>query len=133
ELEMVHTELSRKEQLAAVGELAAAIAHEVRNPLAIIMNAASGLRRDTLSEEDKSTLLSIVDEESERLNGLVTELLRFARPVQAARAPVSLKDLCEKVQSAAPDGYEIRIHVDSSEHQPAVWVDPGLFRLALDN
>ena len=133
ELDLMHTELSQKEQLAAVGELAASIAHEVRNPLAIIMNAASGLRRKTITNEDKETLLSIVDEESARLNQLVTELLRFARPVTAARAAASLVDICEQVQRAAPDGVEIPVERPRSEGFAAVWVDPGLFRLALDN
>lgn len=132
ELEIVQTELSKKEQLAAVGELAASIAHEVRNPLAIIMNAASGLRRSNLSTDDRETLLSIVDEESLRLNQLVTELLRFARPVQAARAPASLADICEKVRSSAPEGYEVKI-IRLGTESTAVWVDPGLFRLAIDN
>lgn len=133
EIELMHTELSRKEQLAAVGELAAAIAHEVRNPLAIIMNAASGLRRRTLSENDKATLLSIVDEESARLNQLVTELLRFAQPVTAARAPASLLDICKQMQSEVPDGYELSIVKLADLSIDTAMVDPGLFRLALDN
>ncbi|HSC88260.1 MAG TPA: ATP-binding protein [Polyangiaceae bacterium] len=133
ELDFVHTELMRKEQLAAVGELAASIAHEVRNPLAIIMNAASGLRRKTISDADKETLLSIVDEESARLNQLVTELLRFARPVSAAPTPVSLLDICEQVRAAAPPNYRILVHVTRTGEVDRALVDPGLFRLALDN
>ncbi len=133
ELELVHSELSKKEQLAAVGELAAAIAHEVRNPLAIITNAASGLRRPNLTDSDRETLLSIVDEESERLNELVTELLRFARPVEAARAPTSLQDICEKARAAVPDGYEVHVERTVNADLEAIWVDPGLFRLAIDN
>ena len=77
----MQSELVSKKQLAAVGELAAAIAHEVRNPLAVIVNAVAGLRRVSGSEEDRGMLLSIVDEEAARLNRLVTDLLRFARPV----------------------------------------------------
>jgi len=133
EIELMHTELSRKEQLAAVGELAAAIAHEVRNPLAIIMNAASGRRRKTLSDQDKFTLLCIVDEESARLNQLVTELLRFARPVEAARAPASLVDICRQVQQAAPEGYVVEIEQPREAGVDTALVDSGLFRLALDN
>lgn len=133
EIDLIHTELSRKEQLAAVGELAAAIAHEVRNPLAIIMNAASGLRRKSLSEQDKETLLSIVDEESEHLNQLVTELLRFARPVTAAPSPASLVDICKQVQLSIAEGYEVALDYSQEEELGSVLVDPGLLRLALDN
>lgn len=132
EIDLMYNELSQKQQLAAVGELAAAIAHEVRNPLAIIMNAVSGMRRSTISEKDRETLLSIVNEESERLNHLVTELLRFARPVAASRGPASLLDICSRVAKEPPDGYTIEV-VTEDENLDPVLVDPGLFRLALDN
>lgn len=132
-IELMHTELTKKEQLAAVGELAASIAHEVRNPLAIIMNACSGLRRSRISEEDKNTLLAIVDEEAARLNQLVTELLRFARPMNAARAPASLVDICEQVKNSAPEGYQVEVQCPPGSSIASVWVDSELFRLALDN
>lgn len=131
EIDMMYTELSQKQQLAAVGELAAAIAHEVRNPLAIIMNAVSGMRRATISEKDRETLLSIVNEESERLNHLVTELLRFARPVAASRGPASLLDICDRAAKESPEGYVVE--VNQNDQLDPVLVDPGLFRLALDN
>jgi len=133
ELELVQHELSKKEQLALVGELAASIAHEVRNPLAIIMNAASGMRRAALAESDRDTLLSIVNEESRRLNQLVEELLRFARPIEAARLPASLYDICEQLRAASSDGYEVVLETSFPDQVGAVLVDAGLFRLALDN
>jgi len=133
ELELVQRELFKKEQLALVGELAASIAHEVRNPLAIIMNAASGMRRPALVEADRDTLLSIVDEESRRLNQLVEELLRFSRPIDAARVPVSLYDICEQLRVACKEGYEVVLTAASAEELGSVMVDAGLFRLALDN
>jgi signal transduction histidine kinase len=133
ELELVQSELFKKEQLALVGELAASIAHEVRNPLAIIMNAASGMRRAAVSDGDRDTLLSIVDEESRRLNQLVEELLRFARPVEAARVPASLYDICEQLRAACKEGYDVVLEAAEQERVGAVLVDAGLFRLALDN
>src|SRR6185312_7280795 len=70
ELSVIQEELFRKRQLASVGELAAAIAHEVRNPLAIIKNAGASLRRVNIKEEDKATLFQIIEEEITRLNNL---------------------------------------------------------------
>src|SRR5690606_24538929 len=90
ELQVVQDRLTGKEQLAQVGELAAAIAHEVRNPLAIIVNACASLRRSQLAEDDRTMLLGIVEEEAARLNRLVTDLLRFARPVKVNRSPVAM-------------------------------------------
>jgi len=133
ELRVVQNELVSKNQLATVGELAAAIAHEVRNPLAIIVNAVAGLRRVAGSEEDRSTLLGIVDEEAARLNRLVTDLLRFARPVNVKRSPVSLGELAKRSRSQIMDGHEIVVSIAQDPDIQTVWVDPNLFRLVFDN
>ena len=133
ELSVVQDELVRKQQLAAVGELAAAIAHEVRNPLAVIVNAVSGLRRGGLKPEDRNMLLDIVDEETARLNRLVTDLLRFARPVRVNRSQVSLVELCTRARSALDEGHEIQLEIPDDPEVQNVWVDPGLFRLVFDN
>lgn len=133
ELSVVQDELVRKQQLAAVGELAAAIAHEVRNPLAVIVNAVSGLRRSGIKVEDRDMLLNIVDEETARLNRLVTDLLRFARPVRVNRSQVSLVELCSRARSALGDEREVSFDIPDDPAIQNVWVDPGLFRLVFDN
>lgn len=132
ELLQVQTELSTKQQLAAVGELAAAIAHEVRNPLAVIFNAVAGLRRSGLRDEDRTMLLGIVDEETARLNRLVTDLLRFARPVAVRAALVSLPELAHRSESVTKQNHSIEVAVEDPGVQ-TVQVDPGLFRLVFDN
>jgi signal transduction histidine kinase len=134
ELRLVQNELVTKKQLAAVGELAAAIAHEVRNPLAVIVNAVAGLRRNAVRDEDRTMLLGIVDEEAARLNRLVTDLLRFARPVSVKRSPVSLLELANRSRSSAMlDGHQINVQMDDDPALNTVWVDPSLFRLVFDN
>jgi signal transduction histidine kinase len=133
ELRQIQDELTSKKQLAAVGELAAAIAHEVRNPLAVIVNAVAGLRRGNLREDARTNLLDIVDEEAARLNRLVGDLLRFARPVSVNRLPVSLVELVNRARSAIRDPHDLSIETDGSPECEAVWVDPNLFRLVLDN
>ena len=77
------------------------IAHEVRNPLAILKNAVSGLRREDLGEDNRKTLLGILDEETDRLNRLVRDLLAYARPITPQAAPVSLHVLVEKAVGSA--------------------------------
>lgn len=91
-------EYARAESLAAVGELAATLAHEVRNPLGIIQRAAERLRRGYAGEEPE--LFDYIREECERLAGTVRRYLDFARPAAhgetagdaaaAARATVAL-------------------------------------------
>lgn len=132
ELAQVQSELVTKKQLAAVGELAAAIAHEVRNPLAVIVNAVSGLRRSGIRDEDRKTLLDIVNEEAARLNRLVTDLLRFARPVNVNRSPVSLIELANRCAALLPDGFELRVEA-LDDAQVQVEADPNLLRLVFDN
>lgn len=133
ELAEVQSELVMKKQLAAVGELAAAIAHEVRNPLAVIVNAVAGLRRVGLREDDRTMLLGIVEEEAGRLNRLVTDLLRFARPVAVKRSPVSLPELANRSRIHADERYEVRVIADDDASKHTVYVDPNLFRLVFDN
>ncbi|HEV8548758.1 MAG TPA: ATP-binding protein [Polyangiaceae bacterium] len=131
ELRQIQDELSNKRQLAVVGELAAAIAHEVRNPLAVIVNAVAGLRRGNLRDQDRTTLLDIVEEEAGRLNRLVGDLLRFARPFSISRQPVVLTEMLNRFNDG--DDVKVAVEVDSAPEAETVWVDPNLFRLVFDN
>ncbi|MEO6911755.1 MAG: ATP-binding protein [Edaphobacter sp.] len=87
ELEHVYTELRQKidqmkkaERLSAAGQLAASLAHEIRNPLASISGAAGILKRGHASAANTDECLGILDKESQRLNKLLTNFLEFARP-----------------------------------------------------
>ena len=132
ELQKAQSELVRKEQLAVVGELAAVIAHEVRNPLAIIANAVAGLRRN-LPPEDRTTLLQIIDEETSRLNRLVGDLLNYARPVTPQRQPLVLRDLIERSLSLVETSPGVLVEVTIEPNVPAVSGDANLLRQVFDN
>lgn len=82
-LAKAQAELVTHERLAALGELSAVIAHEVRNPVAIIFNSLSELRRLAPPPPDARLLLGIVEEEATRLNRIVGDLLDFVRPYDA--------------------------------------------------
>lgn len=133
ELREAQRELMRKEQLAAVGELAAVIAHEVRNPLAIISNAVAGLRKPDLAHDDRDTLLTILKEESSRLNRLVGDLLRFARPVNVQRQLISVREVIERTlaSSSVRDALAVNLKEDGEVH--GIWGDPGLLRQVFEN
>jgi signal transduction histidine kinase len=133
DLEQIQRELTSKKQLAAVGELAAAIAHEVRNPLAIIVNAVAGLRRPSLQEQDRHTLLGIVDEETARLNRLVTDLLRFARPVSIRRSSVALAELVRRAELNRGSEHQFEIQIPDDPELRTVQADANLLRLVFDN
>lgn len=134
ELRAAQEELVKKEQLAVVGELAAVIAHEVRNPLAIISNAVAGLRKQAISREDHDTLLTILDEETNRLNRLVTDLLRYARPVNLQRQQFSLADLLDRTLGLVnTDRSSIKIELKVECHEGRIWGDANLLRQVFDN
>lgn len=130
-------ELVKKEQLAAIGELSAVIAHEVRNPLAIIKNAVAGLRRVELAQSDAETLLGILDEETDRLNRLVNDLLAYAKPIAPEAGQVDLRTLVMHAVELAAGGNEdisrIELELDLEREVDAVEGDEALLRHALIN
>jgi signal transduction histidine kinase len=133
DLEAAREELGRKEQLAVVGELAAVIAHEVRNPLAIIANAVAGLRKPTLGKDDQETLLSILDEENSRLNRLVSDLLRYARPVNVQRQNISLRDLLERGLQLVNNRKSLTVELKVEATELRLWGDGNLLRQVFEN
>ncbi len=137
ELRAMQRELVRKEQLAAVGELSAVIAHEVRNPLAIMKNAVSGLRRATLGDSDRTTLLEILDEEADRLNRLVHDLLAYARPVAPRGDRVEVAELVRDAVDSARKGTagdaEVTFDLDLSAGPETLHCDRDLLSRALAN
>ena len=136
ELRTMQEELVRKEQLAAVGELSAVIAHEVRNPLAIMKNAAAGLRRSSLADQDRATLVDILDEEADRLNRLVRDLLAYARPVTLRGTPVDVTQIVQESVDTAMRGREIEgvtVELRLDEGPRTVHCDRELLVRALAN
>ncbi len=136
ELRDAQEQLVRKEQLATMGELSAVIAHEVRNPLAIIKNAVSSLHRPTLREADRQVLLRILDEEADRLNRLVGDLLAYARPVTPERQPLHVEELVrgavELARAAQQRGDQVTFDVVLTDSH-TIMGDPDLLRQAIVN
>jgi signal transduction histidine kinase len=95
ELERTRVALVERERLAGLGELAAVVAHEVRNPLAVVFNALAGLRRFPAPSEDAGVLLGIIEQEANRLKRLVSTLLDAVRPFELQVAPHDLTALVE--------------------------------------
>ncbi|MEW5725376.1 MAG: ATP-binding protein [Thermodesulfobacteriota bacterium] len=84
QIRRMEEEVKRVERLAAIGEMAAGIAHEIRNPLASMSGSFQILEQDLAGQGDHDRLLAIIRREMDRLNHLVTDFLLFARPRSGA-------------------------------------------------
>ncbi|NOK14881.1 GAF domain-containing protein [Corallococcus exercitus] len=127
-------QLVNRERLAALGELSAVVAHEVRNPLGAIFNSVATIRRIVGPESAATPLLDIVGEEADRLDRMVADLLTFARPPSPHPYPVSVSQLLEEaVGSALSDvgatlPHPVRVEWVMEEGVPPVTVDERLIR-----
>ena len=88
--------VQRTERLADLGRVAAGLAHELRNPLASMSGSIELLRAASPAGEDDRRLMDIVLREAERLNGLVSEFLQFARPPPLRRQLADLATVLEE-------------------------------------
>jgi two-component system sensor histidine kinase PilS (NtrC family) len=86
DMKKLESELRLKDRMAAVGELSAGIAHEIRNPLAAIAGSAQVLRNSSSLSQQEQRLMSIVLKETERLNKSIADFLRFVRPQEKRAA-----------------------------------------------
>ena len=80
EVKKLESELRLKDRMAAVGELSAGIAHEIRNPLAAIAGSVQVLKKSDALSPQEQRLMSIILKESERLNKSIADFLRFVKP-----------------------------------------------------
>jgi two-component system sensor histidine kinase PilS (NtrC family) len=89
--------LKHRQRIETMGAVSATIAHEIRNPLASIRGAVQEISRSVAIPEDKKVLLDIVLSESDRLDQIITDFLRFARMRPPALAPVELPRVLDDV------------------------------------
>lgn len=135
DLNTAEAKLVQSERLAVLGRLAAVVAHEIRNPLGVILNATSIARREITSASQPS-VFDIIQEEVGRLNHLVSDLLDFARPVASVLTrkpigPIVQSAVDRMLGGAVPDG--IRLRMVGLDQPANVVVDERLFVRALVN
>jgi two-component system sensor histidine kinase HydH len=127
-------EAGQRERLSSLGRLSTVIAHEVRNPLMIIKTTLRSLRGSTTADQVRAAVDDI-NEEVDRLNRIVSEVLDFARPIKFDRGHVDVNALCADAAAAAAvggaGGADVRL--DLSPEVPAIISDAERLRLALVN
>ncbi|HYC56082.1 MAG TPA: ATP-binding protein [Candidatus Binatia bacterium] len=135
ELRSAQDELVVKERLAAVGELASAVAHTIRNPLAG-MRASAQQATIELADHPSTDLVEAFVRETDRLSARIDALLNFARPFYPEPRIVVLGDLLTEAVAQTRGKAEARgvvVHVEKGTEALAVRVDPALFeQLAIE-
>jgi two-component system sensor histidine kinase PilS (NtrC family) len=100
ELKALEERTRISERLAAIGQLAAGLAHELRNPLASISGCVQLLQQKGSPEDVRNRVLGILDRETQRLGAIVSDFLDFARPEPLGDSLVHLPKIIEEVRSS---------------------------------
>ncbi len=132
ELEQQHEQLIRSDRLATVGELAAGLAHELRNPLAGISGALHVLGTELASRGELHGLLADVEAQITRMNRTLTELLQHAKPAEPQHVAVDVNAVLEETLRFTPRG-SIEVLQLFDKSLPTVHGDPHLLRQAFLN
>jgi signal transduction histidine kinase len=117
-------EAAHRDRLSSLGRLSTVIAHEVRNPLMIIRASLATLRRGRLTPAELRDAVADIDEETTRLNRVVTEVLDFARPIRFEFAETDLNRICQASAQAAWTG--------ESDSAPVFDLDPDIPPIVTD-
>jgi signal transduction histidine kinase len=127
-------EMSQKERLLSLGRLSTVIAHEVRNPLMIIKGSLHALRQKQLDDTARHEAVRDINEEVERLNRLVNEVLDFARPIRFEIGPADLNSLCrESAAASQAAGPGAAVALDLDPGATTIATDAERLRIALVN
>jgi two-component system sensor histidine kinase PilS (NtrC family) len=111
-------EVRRQERLAALGKMAAGLAHEIRNPLASMRGSVQVLASELSFSQDQSQLMQIVLRESDRLNRIVSDFLTYARPPKIERAVIDLAGLLSETIALLRNSPELRPDHSIGEEYP---------------
>ena len=137
ELAEANEQLRRSRSLAALGEMAAGIAHEVRNPLASIQLYVQMLAEDLSGHPQQTEVCEKITRAIKGLDDVVRDVLLFARDTKVHTAPVSAPILIDRAlgtcEALLGDGDITVVRQDAENSQFSLPVDAGLFVLALSN
>jgi two-component system sensor histidine kinase PilS (NtrC family) len=123
ELRRLEREARRQQRLAAVGEMAAGVAHEIRNPLASLRGSIQVLRQELKLDEEQGRLMDIVLRESERLNDTIRSLLTYARPSKQTTRRFEVGGVLRDVAALLRNSTEVheRHTIDVNTGPAEVW------------
>lgn len=128
--------LNRAEHLSSLGEMAAVISHEIRNPLGIIRSSADHLKKKMNGIDPSNTIPDIIVEETGRLNAIITDFLNYARPRDPSFAPCRVEEVVEKNLAYLANQIEEKgftVQRDIAENLPEISADSAMLYQAFLN
>lgn len=131
ELKQAQTEVIRAEKLASVGRLSAGIAHEIGNPIGIILGYLELLRSDVSVSEEQLEYLSRAEAEILRVNAIIRQLLNLSRPIEGEPVMFSIHSFLEELIESLkvqPLLAELHITMETDAERDDVLADPDHFR-----
>lgn len=131
EIREAQGKIVRAEKLASVGRLSAGIAHEIGNPIGIVLGYLELLKQTPISEEERREYIDRAESEIGRINSIISELLNFSRPSQELEEDVSAHDVLEEVvhiTKVQPSMKSIHIHLRFDADNDTIRADPNQMR-----
>jgi len=125
--------LMQSEKLASMGQLAAGIAHEVNNPLGVVLMYAHLLLDEASHDEPLREDLSMIAEQADRCKKIVSGLLNFARQTKVLAEPIDLRELVERSLRSAPAPENVTTEVEPALANPIAELDPNQITQVLTN
>jgi PAS domain S-box-containing protein len=132
DLKAMEERLHQAERLAAIGETAAMVGHDLRNPLQGITTAIYLLRNDSLTREESNKMLQLIDDGVDYSNKIVNDLLDYSREIHPTVALVTLRELTGSALQTVkvPDTIKVR---DQIQEQTSITADPAMMRRVFVN
>ncbi len=134
DIKRMEAQMRHADRLAAIGRLAAGLAHEIRNPIASIRGSVEVLRQNLKPQGADRRLMDIVLRESDRLDGTISEFLEFSRPRRLRPVLTDVTQMIDEVLLLiGQSGQEVRIVKEYPDGTVKAYVDPAQLRQALWN
>ncbi|MCP4671563.1 MAG: hypothetical protein GY857_09675, partial [Desulfobacula sp.] len=135
-LEKTYAELAQNEKLAAVGQMTASIAHEIKNPLGVISGSAQVITNNERPMEMKEKAARFIMEEVDRLNQTLTSFLEFAKPAQPDFTRIDIINILEEILVSSQGLYDQKqytIETDFPSRTPQIMADSNQIKEVLWN
>ena len=131
DLKQAQKDIIRAEKLASVGRLSSGIAHEIGNPVGIVLGYIELLKKKDISDEERKEFIDRAESEINRINLIIRQLLDLSRPSTEGPEPVSAHYLINDVIDVLrpqPVMSDVLLQLDLAAHRDTVFVDPNQLR-----